>query len=171
MDSSLKKRCAGTSSFDDASIDTRLDPGGDTSNRVQGEHHNWNPMTIAKLQHATRGRQLFDVQGSSVRSQTMRIVSTTLRVCWISSSAIQSRWTSRARQRQSRGDFDRGDVVRSPRQRGARDARVAMNRLGGRSNSGEGGEIPPASELTATAQSNRSRRRASALQRSNLSTQ
>src|SRR4029077_7827960 len=34
---------------------SRLDPGGEYQYRVQGEHHNWNPMTIAKLQHATRG--------------------------------------------------------------------------------------------------------------------
>ncbi|HEV2018005.1 MAG TPA: glutamate synthase central domain-containing protein, partial [Gemmatimonadaceae bacterium] len=40
--------------FDDA-LATRLDPGGEYQYRVQGEHHNWNPLTIAKLQHATRG--------------------------------------------------------------------------------------------------------------------
>src|SRR5688572_28187996 len=33
----------------------QLDPGGEYQYRIQGEHHNWNPMTIAKLQHATRG--------------------------------------------------------------------------------------------------------------------
>ncbi|MDQ3673680.1 MAG: glutamate synthase subunit alpha, partial [Gemmatimonadota bacterium] len=36
------------------SYDTRLDPGGEYQYRIQGEHHNWNPLTIAKLQHATR---------------------------------------------------------------------------------------------------------------------
>src|SRR4029078_2599548 len=50
--------------FEDASLfplpsplfpPSRLDPGGEYQYRVQGEHHNWNPMTIAKLQHATRG--------------------------------------------------------------------------------------------------------------------
>src|SRR5688572_15813366 len=35
--------------------DNRLDPGGEYQFRIQGEHHNWNPLTIAKLQHATRG--------------------------------------------------------------------------------------------------------------------
>jgi hypothetical protein len=41
--------------FDDALPVDRLDAGGEYQYRVQGEHHNWNPMTIAKLQHATRG--------------------------------------------------------------------------------------------------------------------
>src|SRR6202022_2521552 len=40
--------------FDDA-VDERLEQGGEYQYRVQGEHHNWNPLTIAKLQHATRG--------------------------------------------------------------------------------------------------------------------
>src|SRR5205085_4561391 len=40
--------------FENISGVTRLDPGGEYQYRVQGEHHNWNPMTIAKLQHAVR---------------------------------------------------------------------------------------------------------------------
>jgi glutamate synthase domain-containing protein 2 len=32
----------------------QLDFGGEIHYRVQGEHHNWNPETISKLQHATR---------------------------------------------------------------------------------------------------------------------
>ena len=31
-----------------------LEPGGEIHYRVHGEHHNWNPETIAKLQHATQ---------------------------------------------------------------------------------------------------------------------
>src|SRR5687768_16271389 len=42
--------------FEKASPVMRLDAGGDYQYRVQGEHHNWNPMTIATLQHATRGK-------------------------------------------------------------------------------------------------------------------
>ena len=45
----------GAPTFGGADGDARLDPGGEYQYRVQGEHHNWNPMTIAKLQHATRG--------------------------------------------------------------------------------------------------------------------
>src|SRR5690606_40856102 len=33
----------------------RLEPGGEYAYRNQGEHHNWSPMAIAQLQHATRG--------------------------------------------------------------------------------------------------------------------
>src|SRR5690606_9987344 len=33
----------------------RLAAGGEYSYRIQGEHHNWSPLAIAKLQHATRG--------------------------------------------------------------------------------------------------------------------
>src|SRR3989304_2750363 len=32
----------------------QLDFGGEIHYRVQGEHHNWNPETIYKLQHATK---------------------------------------------------------------------------------------------------------------------
>ncbi len=41
--------------FDNRGAVTRLEAGGEYQYRVQGEHHNWNPMTIATLQHATRG--------------------------------------------------------------------------------------------------------------------
>ena len=43
------------SAFEDEADVERLDAGGEYHYRAQGEHHNWNPMTIAKLQHATRG--------------------------------------------------------------------------------------------------------------------
>ena len=32
----------------------QLDFGGEIHYRIQGEHHNWNPDTIYKLQHASR---------------------------------------------------------------------------------------------------------------------
>ena len=32
----------------------QLDFGGEIHYRIQGEHHNWNPETIYKLQHASR---------------------------------------------------------------------------------------------------------------------
>jgi glutamate synthase (NADPH/NADH) large chain len=41
--------------------------------------------------------------------------------------------------------FDRRDVVRLDQPRGAHDAGAAMNRIGGKSNTGEGGEEPDAS--------------------------
>ncbi len=40
------------SAFDETA--TQLDAGGEYQFRIQGEHHNWNPLTISKLQHATR---------------------------------------------------------------------------------------------------------------------
>jgi len=37
-----------------ASADEGIEPGSDYHFRIEGEHHNWNPRTIATLQHATR---------------------------------------------------------------------------------------------------------------------
>ena len=39
----------------DKLLEMRLDAGGEYAYRNQGEHHNWSPLAIAKLQHATRG--------------------------------------------------------------------------------------------------------------------
>ena len=36
----------------------QLDFGGEIHYRIQGEHHNWNPDTIYKLQHATPRRTI-----------------------------------------------------------------------------------------------------------------
>src|SRR5690606_38458131 len=44
--------------FGDAPIyRTMLDVGGEYAYRLRGEAHVWNPDTIAKLQHAVRGKQ------------------------------------------------------------------------------------------------------------------
>ena len=51
---SAKKRCAGIAWPIEPAPIRQLDFGGEIHYRIQGEHHNWNPETIYKLQHATR---------------------------------------------------------------------------------------------------------------------
>ena len=41
----------------------QLDFGGEIHYRIQGEHHNWNPETIYKLQHAASANDAKDVCG------------------------------------------------------------------------------------------------------------
>src|SRR4029077_15325806 len=127
--------------FDDASIDTRLDPGGEYQYRVQGEHHNWNPMTIAKLQHATRGDSYSTFKEFSALANDETRRQSTLRglLDFVErepgpldevepASAITRRFCT--------GAMSFGSLSAEAHQTLA----IAMNRLGGRSNSGEGGE-------------------------------
>ena len=51
---SAKKRFGGTGWPMNRRRSRQLDFGGEIHYRIQGEHHNWNPDTIYKLQHATK---------------------------------------------------------------------------------------------------------------------
>ena len=129
--------------FDYRSGVTRLDAGGEYQYRVQGEHHNWNPMTIATLQHATRGNnyRTFKEFSRLANDETRR--QSTLRglldfperdpipLDEVESAAdITRRFVSGAMSFGSLGAEAHETLA------------IAMNRIGGRSNSGEGGEDP-----------------------------
>ncbi|HVS59801.1 MAG TPA: glutamate synthase large subunit [Gemmatimonadaceae bacterium] len=128
--------------FDDESA-TRLDPGGEYQYRVQGEHHNWNPLTIAKLQHATRSDSYSTFKEFSQLANDETRRQSTLRglLDFVErdpvplddvepASAITRRFTT--------GAMSFGSLGKEAHETLA----IAMNRLGGRSNSGEGGEDP-----------------------------
>ena len=117
-----------------------LEPGGDYHYRVQGEHHNWNPATIAALQHATRSGDATTYRDFSLRAddETARF---TLRglLEFVDcdpvpldevepASAIVKRFVT--------GAMSFGSISKEAHETLA----IAMNQIGGRSNTGEGGE-------------------------------
>ncbi len=122
---------------------TRLDVGGEYQYRVQGEHHNWNPLTIAKLQHATRGNSYSTFKEFSALASDETRSQSTLRglLDFVEREAIPIDEVESAAQITRRfmtGAMSFGSLSAEAHQTLA----IAMNRLGGRSNSGEGGEDP-----------------------------
>src|SRR4051794_25945371 len=113
--------------------------------RRDGEHHQWNPETIALLQHAVRGggRETYDeyaaaVNAESARCSTLRGL---LRFCERADGGIPLEEVEPAAEivkRFSTGAMSLGSLSREAHETLA----VAMNRIGGRSNTGEGGEDP-----------------------------
>src|SRR6266853_742133 len=128
---------------DDASLFPRLDPGGEYQYRVQGEHHNWNPMTIAKLQHATRGDSYSTFKEFSALAHDESRRASTLRglLDFVERDPIpldEVEPASAITRRFCTGAMSFGSLGKQAHETLA----IAMNRLGGRSNSGEGGEDP-----------------------------
>ena len=129
--------------FDDSLPVDRLDAGGEYQYRVQGEHHNWNPMTIAKLQHATRGDSYSTFKEFSALANDETRRQSTLRglLDFIEREPIpidEVEPASAITRRFCTGAMSFGSLGAEAHQTLA----IAMNRLGGRSNSGEGGEDP-----------------------------
>ncbi|MEO8910183.1 MAG: glutamate synthase large subunit [Gemmatimonadaceae bacterium] len=132
-----------SSAFEDDLVAPRLDAGGEYQYRAQGEHHNWNPMTIAKLQHATRGDSYstFKEFSALVNHETRQ--QSTLRglLDFVARDPIpldQVEPASAITRRFCTGAMSFGSLSAEAHETLA----IAMNRLGGRSNSGEGGEDP-----------------------------
>ncbi len=122
----------------------QLDFGGEIHYRIQGEHHNWNPDTIYKLQHATRNNdpktfaefaQL--VNDESRRRSNLRglldfkFLPEPIPLAEVEpAKEIVKRFTT--------GAMSFGSISREAHETLA----IAMNRLGAKSNTGEGGEDP-----------------------------
>ena len=123
----------------------QLDFGGEIHYRIQGEHHNWNPDTIYKLQHASqveRSEDLCRVCAARERREQAPV-----------ESARPARFQVRRRppipidevepaseivKRFNTGAMSFGSISKEAHETLA----IAMNRLGGKSNTGEGGEDP-----------------------------
>src|SRR5438034_5993582 len=113
--------------------------------RRDGEHHQWNPETIALLQHAVRGggegtyeQYAAAVNADSARRSTLRGL---LRFRERADGGIpldEVEPASEIVKRFSTGAMSLGSLSREAHETLA----VAMNRIGGRSNTGEGGEDP-----------------------------
>jgi glutamate synthase (NADPH/NADH) large chain/glutamate synthase (ferredoxin) len=122
----------------------QLDFGGEVHYRVQGEHHNWSPETIYKLQHSTKVNDAKTyaefaalVNDESKRRSNLRgllefkFAPEPIPVEEVEpASAIMKRFNT--------GAMSFGSISKEAHETLA----IAMNRIGGKSNTGEGGEDP-----------------------------
>ena len=122
-----------------------LDAGGEYAWRVRGEDHMWTPDAIAKLQHATRANSwnTYKEYAQLINDQNRRHM--TLRGLFEfridPSKAIPIDEVEPAREivkRFATGAMSLGSISTEAHATLA----VAMNRIGGKSNTGEGGEDP-----------------------------
>jgi len=122
--------------------DDALDVGGEYAYRVRGENHTWTPQTISKLQHATRSnnRALYDEFAKEINEQNEKLL--TLRGLFevkFTEAAIPLEEVEPASEivkRFATGAMSYGSISYEAHSTLA----IAMNRLGGKSNTGEGGE-------------------------------
>ncbi|TAN25456.1 MAG: glutamate synthase subunit alpha [Castellaniella sp.] len=129
----------------DPVLATRLDEGGDYAFRIRGEQHMWTPDSIAKLQHSTRSNDYstFKEYAQLINDQSKRLM--TLRGLFEfkvdPAKAIPLSEVEPAKEivkRFSSGAMSLGSISTEAHTTLA----VAMNRIGGKSNTGEGGEDP-----------------------------
>ncbi|MEY2926103.1 MAG: glutamate synthase large subunit, partial [Pseudomonadota bacterium] len=119
-----------------------LDVGGIYGFRLRGEEHAWTPANVASLQHAVRGNKLADYQSfaASINEQSERLL--TIRGLMSLKKADQPLDLSEVEaakdivKRFATGAMSFGSISREAHTTLA----MAMNRIGGRSNTGEGGE-------------------------------
>ncbi len=129
---------------DDPVLVTMLDAGGEYAYRIRGEEHMWTPDAIAKLQHATRsGRyETYKDYAALINDQIRRHM--TLRGLFQLKStgpAVPLDEVEPAQEivkRFTTGAMSLGSISTEAHSTLA----IAMNRLGGKSNTGEGGEDP-----------------------------
>ena len=128
---------------DDPLYQEMLDLGGDYAFRLRGEAHAWTPVTIAKLQHAVRGNSLADYKAfaASINDQSERLL--TIRGLMKLKPAEDGpvpldevEPATAIVKRFSTGAMSFGSISREAHTTLA----IAMNRIGGKSNTGEGGE-------------------------------
>jgi len=128
---------------DDPVLENALDAGGDYAFRVRGEEHMWNPDSIAKLQHSTRSNNYstYKEYAQIINDQSRRHM--TLRGLFEfradPAQAIPLSEVEPAKEivkRFATGAMSLGSISTEAH----RVLAVAMNRIGGKSNTGEGGE-------------------------------
>jgi glutamate synthase (NADPH/NADH) large chain len=121
-----------------------LDAGGEYAYRVRGEQHMWQPESIAKLQHATRTNEYSTykeyarlINDQSRRHMTLRGLFEILPAGDPVPIDEVEPWTEIVR-RFATGAMSLGSISTEAHSTLA----IAMNRIGGKSNTGEGGEDP-----------------------------
>jgi len=129
----------------DPVLANRLDAGGEYAWRVRGEEHMWTPDAIAKLQHSTRANNwnTYKEYAELINDQSKRHM--TLRGLFEfkidPAKAIPIDEVESAKEivkRFATGAMSLGSISTEAHATLA----VAMNRIGGKSNTGEGGEDP-----------------------------
>jgi glutamate synthase (NADPH/NADH) large chain len=133
--------------FSDAPVlRTALEVGGEYAYRVRGEAHMWRPSVVADLQHAVRGAlpEKYRAYAKQINEQTEQLL--TLRGMFrIKTAAEMGRkpvpieeveTAKELVKRFATGAMSFGSISREAHTTLA----IAMNRIGGKSNTGEGGE-------------------------------
>jgi glutamate synthase (NADPH) large chain len=122
-----------------------LEFGGEYQWRREGEHHLFNPETVFKLQHSTRERRydIFKEYTSRVDEQSERLATLRglFRLRTEDRTAVhidEVEPVSEIVKRFATGAMSYGSISQEAHETLA----IAMNRLGGKSNTGEGGEDP-----------------------------
>ena len=118
-----------------------LDVGGDLSFRIRGEEHVWTPETIGMLQHSVRSAN-YDtfkkyskkINDHSIKLKNLRGLFKFTNKAIINIDEVEP--TSEIVKRFATGAMSLGSISTEAHTTLA----IAMNRLGGRSNTGEGGE-------------------------------
>ena len=119
-----------------------LDVGGAYAYRVRGEEHAWTPTSVSKLQHAVRGNRAGDYAefARSINEQSARLLTIRglieLKPAETPVPIEEVEPASEIVKRFATGAMSFGSISREAHTTLA----VAMNRIGGRSNTGEGGE-------------------------------
>jgi len=119
-----------------------LDVGGAYAFRLRGEEHAWTPESVANLQHAVRGElpDAYAAFAASINEQSTRLLTIrglmNLRPAETPLSLDQVEPASEIVKRFATGAMSFGSISREAHTTLA----IAMNRIGARSNTGEGGE-------------------------------
>ena len=129
--------------FGDAPIyRNQLDVGGDYHYRVRGESHIWTPETVSNLQHAVRGnsQDKYEDYAAHINDQSENLL-TPRGLFSIKDSASpvpldEVEPATEIVKRFATGAMSFGSISREAHSTLA----IAMNRIGGKSNTGEGGE-------------------------------
>ncbi|HVV29058.1 MAG TPA: glutamate synthase large subunit, partial [Rhizomicrobium sp.] len=119
-----------------------LDVGGDYAFRLRGEDHAWTPETVSRLQHAVRGNNPAEYRlfAQTINEQNERLLTLrglmTFKTDGAGIPLDEVEPAAEIVKRFSTGAMSFGSISREAHTNLA----IAMNRIGGRSNTGEGGE-------------------------------
>ena len=122
--------------------DNELETGGNIQYRANGEYHLFNPLTISKLQHSVRGDsyETYKEFAAAVNDQARHLCTlrglTNFRFSRRPVPLEEVEPASEIVKRFTTGAMSFGSISKEAHETLA----VAMNRIGGRSNTGEGGE-------------------------------
>jgi glutamate synthase (NADPH) large chain len=127
---------------DDPIYHEMLAVGGDYAFRLRGEDHAWTPQSVARLQHAVRGNSLSDYRAftATINDQSERLLTIrglmTFKFAEEPVPLDEVEPASAIVKRFATGAMSFGSISREAHTTLA----IAMNRIGGKSNTGEGGE-------------------------------
>jgi glutamate synthase domain-containing protein 2/glutamate synthase domain-containing protein 1/glutamate synthase domain-containing protein 3 len=126
-----------------AAQDGELEAGGQYQWRRRGEHHMYNPNSVALLQHAVRSGDYkrFKAYSAAANDESQRLCTIRGLLTFRAGTAIpieEVEPTADIVKRFKTGAMSLGSISREAHENLA----IAMNRIGGKSNTGEGGEDP-----------------------------